>query len=73
MSNIECRQMCFRCFGFNTRWIFKPLCWKCNDCNYCTDGFDYSSEFDFSEDNEWENLESDAQSKSSIIGNDFEV
>lgn len=47
-----CNEICYRCFSLNTRWVFKPLCWKCNDCNYCTDGFDYSSELDFTEDTE---------------------
>lgn len=63
MSKPESKPICFCCMSFNTRWIFKPNCWKCKDCGYCTDGFDYSSKFDISEDNEWESLESESDDK----------
>ncbi|MDJ0651246.1 MAG: hypothetical protein QNJ60_21335 [Xenococcaceae cyanobacterium MO_188.B19] len=42
--SIEEQPMCFRCMGFNTRWIFQPNSWKCKDCGYCTDGFDHFEE-----------------------------
>ena len=63
MSKPESKPICFCCMSFNTRWIFKPNCWKCNDCGYCTDGFDYSSDFSILEDYESIKLEPNEKDK----------
>lgn len=73
MLEQENKPMCFRCMSFNTRWVFKPNSWKCNDCDYCTDGFDYPSEFDSLKDDDLINLELSELSKSLIVEDNLDI